>query len=73
LNLKSIDNLITESLRIYLMMEVRGKMQVVCKIQDEYIVDTACASINRLIDDGVIPESALITWRDSSTENNKMH
>jgi hypothetical protein len=60
LSLKKIDNLNADSLRIYLMMVVKGKLKLVCKIEDEYIVDKTCASINRLINNGVIPASALI-------------
>ena len=48
--------------RQYAVIDLRGARQLACKIDDEWIIDDTCRSINELMAQGVVCEESVQGW-----------
>ncbi|APE07034.1 hypothetical protein BM528_15640 [Alteromonas sp. RW2A1] len=60
----SITTLPNPQIKRYALITVRGQKKLACLIEDEWIIDSTCKSINNMLADGFVGEEAVIGWAE---------
>lgn len=53
---------INDTIRIYTLVKLNGKVSLACKVDDHWEVDKTCRSINELLHSGLINPDAVRGW-----------
>ena len=48
--------------RRYALIEVRGERKLACWVNEEWIIDSTCKSINEMLFEGLVGEEAVQGW-----------
>ena len=65
----TITKLPTPTIKRYALITVRGQKKLACLIQDEWVIDSTCKSINDMLKDGVVGEEAVLGWAELHSIN----
>ncbi len=58
----SITTLPSPQIKRYALITVRGQKKLACLVEDEWIIDSTCKSINTMLTDGLVGEEAVMGW-----------
>lgn len=68
-NQATITKLPNPTIERYALITVRGQKKLACLIQDEWVVDSTCKSINDLLRGGMVGKEAVLGWIDLQAGN----
>lgn len=61
-NQATITKLPNPQIKRYALITVRGQKKLACLVEDEWIIDSTCKSINTMLTDGLVGEEAVMGW-----------
>lgn len=60
----SISTLPTPSPTRYALITLKGQKKLACLVQNEWVIDNTCKSINDMLAEGLVGEEAVIGWAE---------
>ncbi|MCW8107146.1 hypothetical protein OPS25_01340 [Alteromonas ponticola] len=59
--------------RHFALITIKGRKRLACKINDEWIIDSTCKTINEMLEQGVVSEEAVVGWSELQSDKDTKH